>query len=104
MSQNKQNIRSLLLGSFLAGPRLIKHYPFLIFVGFLAMLSIFSSHRADQKVHEIARLRKEVKESKAAFISTRSTLMQASRATQVAERVEALGLKMPENPIIELKP
>jgi hypothetical protein len=78
-------------------------YPFILFLAFLAILSIRSSHSADKKVHEISRLRKELKNVSSDYIETRSRLMEASIESEVLERAAELGLKRQIQPPIRIK-
>lgn len=100
---NTQAFKSLLQGSFLADRRMRKHYPFLLFLVVMAILSIRSSHRADEKVHRIGELRKELKDLSSDFIETRSKLMEASTESKVLERAAAIDLYRPDHPPVELK-
>lgn len=103
-TKKSRGLKGILLGSFLADPKTARHLPFVLFVAFLALVSIASAHFADAKVHRISKLQKEMKEAKSAFISTRSELMQRSRATSIEERVAPLGLQISDEPAIEIKP
>lgn len=105
MTEEKGNkgFGSILMGGFLAEPKTARHIPFVLFIVFLALVSIWSAHQADSKVHKIAKLKKEMKESKSAFISTRSELMQKSRASEVEKRVESLGLQLPTEAAIKIE-
>jgi len=60
----------------------------IIFISVLAIIMIASSHSADKKVHEIARLGNEVKELRSAFVDGRKKLM---------------GIKMESSVIIKMK-
>ena len=53
-----------------------KNWRMIIYVSILAIIMIGSSHSADKKVHEIARLNNEAKELRSAFMDGRKRLMQ----------------------------
>jgi hypothetical protein len=95
-------IGSLFTGSFLVSQRWEKNWPFILYLSFLALLMIYSSHNADRKVHEIARLRTEMKELNSEFIETRSNLMLEALETKVVNRAEALGLVESEHPPVKI--
>lgn len=95
-------IGSLFTGRFLVSQRWEKNWPFIIYLSFLALLMIYSSHSADKKVHEIARLRNHMKELNSEFIETRSTLMLQALETKVVERGEEIGLIESKQPPIKL--
>jgi len=54
----------------------------IIFLSTLAIIMIASSHSADRKVYEIARLSEEVKECRSVFIDGRSVLMNLKKSRQ----------------------
>jgi ABC-type transport system involved in cytochrome bd biosynthesis fused ATPase/permease subunit len=93
---------ALAKGGFLAERRMNAQYPFLIFLALLAIVSIRSSHVADQKVHRISELRKELKNVHSDFVETRSQLMESSAETKVRERAAEIGLHLPLNAPVTL--
>jgi len=101
MTEPKQNtgnrLSTLLTGRFLLSPRVLKHWPFILFLCALALIMTASSHSAERKVHRIARLRTEMKELHSQFIDTRSRLMSESMESKVLARVEEAGLKLRKN-------
>lgn len=58
----KQNIVDILKGKFLISDDAVKNWRFILFASLLAVVKIASSHNADQKVHDIARLNEQVQE------------------------------------------
>ena len=56
----KQNIVDILKGKFLISDDAVKNWRFILFASLLAVVMIASSHNADQKVHDIARLNEQV--------------------------------------------
>jgi len=59
----KKNIYSILKGTFLVNDDSFKNWRFIIFISGLALIMIASSHSADKKVYEIARLMRMKMES-----------------------------------------
>ena len=57
----KKNIYGILRGKFLISDDSFKNWRIIIFISLLAIIMIASSHSADKKVHEIAKLGNEVK-------------------------------------------
>ncbi len=102
--QKYNSIGSLFTGRFLVSQRWEKNWPFILYLSFLALLMIYSSHSADRKVHEIARLRSEMKELNSEFIETRSNLMLEALETKVVKRAQAIGLVESQHPPIKIKP
>lgn len=102
MSKVGNAIASILRGSFLANERMVKLFPFAIFVTFLSLLSIYSAHSADRKVHRINALEVQVDELESEHFDTKARLMQLSLETTVEERAAKLGLKTTDHPPIQL--
>lgn len=90
--KRKWNVGKWLRGGFLADERNAVHWPFLLYLGSLALISIYSAHSADRKVFRIAEMRTELKELKSQYVSTRSQLMNATKLSVVGEKVKTQGL------------
>jgi len=67
--------------------------PFVIYVAFLGMIYIANRHFAEKNVRDIDKLSKEVKEQSWDYKTLKSDLMLKSTQTEVAKRVDTLGLK-----------
>ena len=70
----------------------------IIFLSFLALMMIASSHQADKKVHEIARLNNEVKELKSEYVDVRMQLMQSKMESKIIRAMERRGIFPSETP------
>lgn len=70
-----------------------KNWKFIIFISALAIVMIASSHSADKKVYEIARLKNEVSEMRSAFIDGRSRLMKLKMESHVMEVMLQKGIE-----------
>lgn len=88
----KQNIYSILKGKFLISDDSFKNWRVILFISALAIIMIASSHSADKKVHEIARLNNEVKELRSAFVDGRSKLMRLKMESTVINKMTEKGL------------
>ena len=67
--------------------------PFLIFLSLLTMLYIGNSHMAVKNIRDIDKLSKEVKELSWEYKSMKADLMFKSKLTEVAKKVDTLGIK-----------
>ncbi|WP_316736114.1 FtsL-like putative cell division protein [Pedobacter aquatilis] len=67
--------------------------PFLCFLAFLGMIYIANSHFAVNNVRKIDKLNKEVKELRWEYKSMKAELMFKSKLTEVAKKVDTLGIK-----------
>jgi len=67
--------------------------PFLVFLALLTMLYIANSHMAVKNIRDIDKLNKEVKELSWEYKSLKADLMFKSKLTEVAKKVDTLGIK-----------
>jgi len=94
----KKSINSILKGTFLISEDSFKNWKFILFLSLLAIIMIASSHSADRKVHEIAKLNEEVKELRSAFVERRSKLMKLKMESTVVKKLIFRGLSPSEIP------
>ena len=99
----KKNIYSILRGKFLISDDSFKNWRIIIFISALAIVMIASSHSADKKVHEIARLTNEVKELRSAFVDGRSTLMRLKMESTITKKVAEKNIKISEIPPTKIR-
>lgn len=69
-----------------------KNWRFIIFISLLAIIMIASSHSADKKVYEIARLKNEVKEIRSTFLEGRTRLMRLKMESNVISVMKEKGI------------
>lgn len=82
-------------GSFLSNDKAVEMIPFILFLGVIAILYIANGYYADDKIREVNKTSNEIKEKRTEYISTTSDLMFVSKQSEIAKRVEKLGLKEP---------
>ena len=70
-----------------------KNWRMILFISGLAIVMIASSHSADSKVYEIARLKNEVNEMRSAFIEGRSKFMKLKMESAVVAKMKEKGLE-----------
>ena len=88
----KKNIYKILKGTFLVSDDSFKNWRFIIFISALAIIMIASSHSADKKVYEIARLKNEASEMRSAFIDGRSKLINLKMESGIVEVMKEKGI------------
>ena len=71
---------------------LVTSWRLVLFIVVLAVLVVYSSHKVDQKVIRINKLKVELKDLRSRHIDMRTTLMSLSKTTNVAEEVKMNGL------------
>ncbi|TNJ44715.1 S-adenosyl-methyltransferase [Tamlana fucoidanivorans] len=99
----KTNIYNILKGTFLISEDAFRSWRFILFLSGLAIVMIASSHSADKKVYEIARLKNEVKEIRSKFFDGRSRLMKLKMESHVVKVMKEKGLSLSENPPQKIK-
>jgi len=99
----KKSVYSILKGKFLVSDDSFKNWRMILFISVLAIVMIASSHSADKKVHEIARLGNEAKELRSAFIEGRGELMELKKESVVARKMKEKGLNTSEEPPQKIK-
>ena len=88
----KQSLYSILKGKFLISDDSFKNWRIILFISFLAIIMIASSHSADKKVHDIARLNNEVKEWRSLFVDGRSKLMKLKMESALINKMSEKGI------------
>ena len=71
---------------------LVTSWQLVLFIVVLAILVVYSSHKIDQKVIRINKLKVELKDLRSRHIDMRTTLMTLSKTTNVSEEVKKNGL------------
>ncbi len=94
----KKNFYNIIKGKFLVSDDAFKNWRFIIFLSALALMMIASSHQADKKVHQIARLSNQVKELKSEYVDVRMLLMQAKMESKIIKAMEGRELFPSEIP------
>lgn len=83
----------LFSGELLTQEGVIRAFPFLMFLAAVAMFYISNRHLAERNVRQIDKVTKELKELRWEYMTTKAELMYKSKQTEVAKKVEAMGLR-----------
>jgi len=94
----KKRIYDILQGQFLIADDAMKNWRMLLFLSFLAIIMIASSHNAEKKVHDIARLNNEVRELRTQFVDGKTELMRLKMESSIIRKMTKKGLKRPARP------
>lgn len=78
--------------------QVVKLMPFILFLCLLILFYIGNSYYAERTVRNIDKIKKELKENRAEFISVKSEMMYRSKQSEVARAVEPLQLKEATDP------
>ncbi len=73
-----------------------------MFISVLIMVTIYSSHSADQKVFKISELSKEVNNLNNISVSTKIDLMNVKMESKVTSKLNKQGLYSSNNPPVKI--
>jgi Bacteriodetes cell division protein (FtsL-like) len=76
----------------------VQYLPKILFVTFLSLIYISNTHYAEKATRQIDRAQSEVEDLRADYTTLKSDVMFASKQSEVAKRVNELGLKESLNP------
>ena len=76
----------------------LKYIPQILFITFLTIFYIGNNHYAEKTTREIEKLETEVEELRADYTSLKADYMFSSKQSEVAKKVEKLGLIENETP------
>jgi len=94
----KKGFYNVLKANFLISEDAVKNWRFIVFCTVLAIVMIASSHNAEKKVHQIARLNTEVRELRSEFVERRSDLMKIKMESTITNRMVEKGIEPSETP------
>jgi hypothetical protein len=94
--------QNVLGGNFLRRERSVRMLPYLLFLAILMMFYIANTYHAEKKEREIQALRKELKELRYEYITTRSELMHESRQSEVASKLRETQIKESRVPPVKV--
>lgn len=98
-----KGLSSVFSGTFLTNEKNLKHLPYILFLGLMAIFYIANGYYADDKIREENKTTNRLKELRSEYISIKSDLMFASKQSEVAKSAEALGLKEPVVPPVKIE-
>lgn len=89
-------MKSFIGGAILTDERVTKQLPFLFFLAFLAMLLIANRNWSERTIRQIEVLQDTIDELRSESITMSAKLMDASRPSEVAKKVEEANLGLQE--------
>lgn len=98
----KQRIYDILKGKVLLEEGAEKNWGMLLFLSFLALVMIATSHSAERKVYELASKKQQLKKYRSEFAMGRSHLMKLKMESYVKSKVKDMQLIPPSEPPIKL--
>lgn len=86
-------LTKFLANGFIAAEDATRALPFILFLGLLGMIYIANRHLAEKNIRDIDKLTKEVHELNWEYKVTKADLAYKSTLSEVAKRVDTLGVK-----------
>ncbi|PLX11211.1 MAG: hypothetical protein C0598_08670 [Marinilabiliales bacterium] len=90
--------KDVLAGEYLS-ERSFRFFPFLLFLALLASIYIANNYLAENKIRKVNDLREELKELRYEYITGKSDLMEASKQSNISDRLKVLGIKENTQPV-----
>lgn len=97
--KNREGLRSVLGGSFLIKEEFTKQFPFMVYITLLLMILITNTYVAEERNREIAKTTKTLNDLHVEYIQLKSAIMQASKQSVLARRLEKYGIKETYEPL-----
>lgn len=94
----KSRIYDILKGKFLISEDAFQNWKFILFCALLAILMIGRSHKAERKVHEIAKRQGIVRQLRSEFVDQRQQLMKMKMESNISARMEEEGIMILNTP------
>ena len=91
--------KEVLGGEMLEKEKTFKLFPYLIFLALLAFIYIANDFALEKKVRKISAMQKELMEMRYEYVSVKSNLINISKQSQLAKRLENLGIKENRDPV-----
>ena len=80
----------------------VRFVPPLFYVALLALIYIWSNHSAENTIRKIERLQQEVEDIRADVTTLEAAYMFSSKQSEVAKKVEPLGIYETEEPPLKI--
>ena len=99
-SKKSSGMKPFIGGTILTDNRITKQIPFLLFLAFMGLLLITNRNWSERTIRQIEVLQDELDELRSESITMSAKLMDASRPSEVAKKVEEanIGLQEPVKP------
>jgi cell division protein FtsL len=81
---------------------MVRQIPFALFVMVLLLLHIYNVHTTERIIRKTDKLNKEIKELRSEYITILSQLMSESKQSNVAKKLDTLGIKELTTPPIKI--
>jgi hypothetical protein len=99
-SKRKSGMKQYIGGTILTDDRITRQLPFLLFLAFLGIMLITNRNWSERTIRQIEVLQDDLDELRSESITISAKLMDASKPSEVAKKVEDanIGLQEPVKP------
>lgn len=94
-----RKVMNILGGSFLVKEQFTKQFPFMVYVTVLLMVIITNTYIAEERNREMVKNTKLLNDLHVEYIQVKSSIMQASKQSVLARKLNGTGLKAPIEPL-----
>ena len=98
----RNKIIDIIAGKFLLEKTNLKSVRFILFIFFLAVVMIYSSHSVDRKIFNINKLNNEINIVENSYIETRKELMKSKMESSIRKKLVDKEIKPSLNPPLKI--
>jgi hypothetical protein len=95
-SKKTSGVKTFIGGTILTDDRITKQLPFLLFLAFMGIMLITNRNRSERTIRQIEVLQDELDELRSESITMSAKLMDVSRPSEVAKKVEDANIGLQE--------
>lgn len=89
-------MKSFIGGTILTDERISRQFPFVVLLAFFALVLIMNRNWSEKTIRQIGDMQNEVEALRAEHATVSAKLMDASRPSEVAKKVEKAGIDLQE--------
>ena len=93
LNKIREFFHNIIIGEFFVRDSFFRNIPYLGYITVLAIVYISNSYYAEKTFRKIETTKKELKELRFQYISSKSDLMFLGKQTEIAKRVKGMGLQ-----------
>lgn len=94
-----KTVMNVLGGRFLVREQFSKQFPFMVYVTVLLMVIITNTYIAEEKNRKLAEYGKRLYDLQVEYVQVKSEIMEASKQSVLAKKLEGTGLKEAVEPM-----
>ncbi len=95
-TKKRPGMKSFIGGTILTDERISKQFPFVLMLAFFALVLIMNRNWSEKTVRQISDMQSELEALRAEHATISAKLMDASRPSEVAKKVQEAGIDLEE--------